>query len=99
MRIMVFETVVKYLAENQKAGRQQVPVSINASSLHAMDPQTITIYMDILKKYDLDPALVEIELTETAVVSEYESVRNYLRNSSCMVLRQRWMTLEVDILF
>lgn len=71
----VFETVVKYLAENQKAGRQQVPVSINASSLHAMDPQTITIYMDILKKYDLDPALVEIELTETAVVSEYESVR------------------------
>ena len=31
--------------------------------------------MDILKKYDVDPSLVEIELTETAVVSEYESVR------------------------
>ena len=40
-----------------------------------MDPQTITLYMDILKKYDVDPSLVEIELTETAVVSEYESVR------------------------
>lgn len=61
--------------ENQKEGRNQVPISINASSLHAMDPQTITLYMDILKKYDVDPSLVEIELTETAVVSEYESVR------------------------
>lgn len=40
-----------------------------------MDSQTITLYMDILKKYDVDPSLVEIELTETAVVSEYESVR------------------------
>ena len=71
----VFETVVKYLAKNQKEGRNQVPISINASSLHAMDSQTITLYMDILKKYDVDPSLVEIELTETAVVSEYESVR------------------------
>lgn len=71
----VFETVVKYLAKNQKEGRNQVPISINASSLHAMDPQTITLYMDILKKYDVDPSLVEIELTETAVVSEYERVR------------------------
>lgn len=61
--------------ENQKEGRNQVPISINASSLHAMDSQTITLYMDILKKYDVDPSLVEIELTETAVVSEYESVR------------------------
>lgn len=71
----VFETVVKFIAQSLKAGRKQVPVSINASSLHASDPQTIDIYMNILKKYDVDPAMVEIELTETAVVSEYESVR------------------------
>lgn len=71
----VFETVVRFIAKNQKEGKKQVPISINASSLHATDPQTIDIYMDILKKYDVDPAMVEIELTETAVVSEYESVR------------------------
>ena len=71
----VFETVVKFISDNLKAGRKQVPVSINASSLHAADPQTIDLYMDILKKYDVDPSMVEIELTETAVVTEYESVR------------------------
>lgn len=71
----IFETVVEFIAENLKAGREQVPISINASSLHASDPQTINTYINILKKYNVDPAMVEIELTETAVVSEYESVR------------------------
>lgn len=71
----VFETVVRFIAKNLKEGKKQVPISINASSLHATDPQTLDMYMDILKKYDVDPSYVEIELTETAVVSEYESVR------------------------
>lgn len=71
----VFETVVKFIARKKKEGKQQVPISINASSLHATDPQTIDTYMNILKKYDVDPKMVEIELTETAVVSEYENVR------------------------
>lgn len=65
----------EFIAENLKAGREQVPISINASSLHASDPQTINTYINILKKYSVDPTMVEIELTETAVVSEYESVR------------------------
>lgn len=68
-------TLENQIVNEMKEGRNQVPISINASSLHAMDSQTITLYMDILKKYDVDPSLVEIELTETAVVSEYESVR------------------------
>lgn len=71
----VFETVVKFIARKKQEGKQQVPISINVSSLHATDPQTINTYMNILKKYDVDPKMVEIELTETAVVSEYESVR------------------------
>lgn len=71
----VFETVVKFIARKKEEGKQQVPISINASSLHATDPQTINTYINILKKYDVDPKMVEIELTETAVVSEYENVR------------------------
>ena len=71
----VFETVVKFIAQSLKENKKQVPISINASSLHATDPQTINLYMSILEKYDVDPAYIEIELTETAVVSEYESVR------------------------
>ena len=50
----VFETVVEFIAENLKAGREQVPISINASSLHASDPQTINTYINILKKYSVD---------------------------------------------
>ena len=54
----VFETVVKFIARKKQEGKQQVPISINASSLHATDPQTINTYMNILKKYDVDPKMV-----------------------------------------
>lgn len=69
-----FETVVKFIAESLKRGRKQVPISVNASSLHAAEPKTLETYMNILKKYDVDPSYVEIELTETAIVSDYQRV-------------------------
>lgn len=70
----VFEEVVRYLAKNEKLGRRQVPISINASVLHAMEGDTVKRYLDILNRYGVNPALTEIELTETATVSMYENV-------------------------
>ncbi|MCC8045176.1 MAG: EAL domain-containing protein [Clostridiales bacterium] len=72
----VFEQVAAFLSKNNKLGRRQVPISINASILHASDSNTVKHYMDILKKYDVDPSLTEIELTETATVSDYTNVVN-----------------------
>ncbi|MCD8014254.1 MAG: EAL domain-containing protein [Lachnospiraceae bacterium] len=70
----VFEQVAAFLAKNNELGRRQVPISINASILHASDSNTVKHYLDILKKYNVDPALTEIELTETATVSDYSNV-------------------------
>ncbi len=70
----VFEQVAAFLAKNNQLGRKQVPISINASILHASDSNTVRHYLDILKKYNVDPSLTEIELTETATVSDYGNV-------------------------
>ncbi|MCD8348248.1 MAG: EAL domain-containing protein [Lachnospiraceae bacterium] len=70
----VFEQVAAFLAKNNELGRKQVPISINASILHASDSNTVKHYLDILKKYNVDPSLTEIELTETATVSDYTNV-------------------------
>jgi len=70
----VFEQVAAFLAKNNALGRRQVPISINASILHASDSNTVKHYLDILKKYNVDPSLTEIELTETATVSDYTNV-------------------------
>lgn len=75
----VFERVVAFLAKNQKLGRRQVPISVNASILHASDPKAVQKYLDILKKYQIEPEYTEIELTETATVEEYENARQWFR--------------------
>lgn len=80
----VFEEVVKFLDHNRKLGREQIPVSVNASILHASDPQAVRKYLNILERYGIDPGYIEIELTETATVDEYENARNWfqeLRNA------------------
>lgn len=83
----VFEKVVQYLAKNNRLGRRQVPISINASALHAQSPDTVERYLEILKRYNVDPSLTEIELTETATVSAYDNVRTLfcrLHNANMM---------------
>lgn len=76
----VFEEVVAFLAKNNSLGRKQVPISINASILHAHNVNTTKKYLDILKKYHVDPSLVEIELTETDTISAYDNVKKMFTN-------------------
>ena len=79
MDFYVFEEVVKFIAANRALGRRQIPISVNASVLHASDPGAVEKYQRILKRYGLEPSMVEIELTETATVKEYESARRWFR--------------------
>lgn len=71
----VFEEVVKFLARNKEKGRKLIPISVNASILHARNNNTVERYLEILNRYGIDPALLEIELTETATVSYYDNVK------------------------
>ncbi|MDO4555137.1 MAG: diguanylate cyclase [Lachnospiraceae bacterium] len=72
----VFERVVAFLAKNNRLNRRQIPISVNASILHAQNDGTVKHYLDILEKYDVDPSLLEIELTETATISYYDNVKS-----------------------
>ena len=83
----VFEQVAAFLARNQQLGRKQVPISVNASILHASDPFAVQKYLDILKKYQVDPKYTEIELTETATVQEYESARRWFQELQAAGIR------------
>lgn len=70
----VFECVAQFLAKNKALGRKQVPISINASVLHINNDDTVQRYLEILERYQIDPSLVEIELTETAAAQNYDKV-------------------------
>lgn len=74
----VFEQVAAFLEKLRRSGSTPVPVSVNVSALHAEDPQTTERYLEILKKHQIDPAMLEMELKETDTI-KYENIRNLLR--------------------
>lgn len=76
----IFEEVVAFLAKNNRLGRRQIPISVNASILHASNESTVKRYLEILNSYHINPALTEIELTETATVSDYDNVKKLFQS-------------------
>lgn len=70
----VFETVCKKLKEWIKQGKNVIPVSVNFSRLHLNDENFVGKLIKIVKEYELDPGLLEIELTETAVYDEMDKL-------------------------
>ena len=83
----VFEQTVQFLAKNQKLGRKQIPISVNASILHASDDRTAEKYLAILQKYQVEAKYTEIELTETATVKEYEEAKRLFRELHAIGIR------------
>ncbi len=75
----VFEQVAAFLEKTRRSGITPVPVSVNVSALHAEDPQTTSHYLEILKKYQVDPSMLEMELKETDTI-RYENIKNLLRD-------------------
>lgn len=73
----VFEQVAEYLAKNQRLGRRQIPISVNASILHTREEGEVKRYLEILRRWEVDPHLTEIELTETATVSDYKNAKRF----------------------
>lgn len=83
----VFDQVAAYLAKNQRLGRRQVPISVNASILHVREERGAEQYLKILEHWGVDPSLAEIELTETATVSDYGNARRFFANLQAAGIR------------
>ena len=56
------ENIAKWQAEQIDV----VPISVNFSKRHLMNKSTAKMIYDTVTKYQIDPALIEIEFTETA---------------------------------
>lgn len=76
----VFEQVAAYLGERKRKGKKEIPISVNASIMHAADKETARRYLEILERNGVAPQLAEIELTETATVSDYTNVKELFQS-------------------
>ena len=76
--LYMFEQVAQFLSRNAKAGHRLLPIAVNASVVLARKNQPTLGYTTILEKHNVSADMLEVELTETAVVSEYDRVKRLL---------------------
>lgn len=75
---IVIEKVCEQLASWERLGGDVLPVSINVSALHFNGEDLAGKVERALKRHNIHPDLVEIELTESAMMKNVGSVRNSL---------------------
>lgn len=76
--LYIFEQVARFLQRNAQAGHRLLPIAVNASVVLAREDAPTQEYSEILEKHNISARMLEIELTETAVVSEYDRVKRLL---------------------
>ena len=64
--MFVCREVCKYLAQNNAAGVENVPISVNISRINFYNPNLGENILDITKEFNIDPGLIKIEITESA---------------------------------
>ena len=70
----VFETVCQHICEWEMKGIKPVTISSNFSKLNLANPNFADSILAIMKKYGVDPALLEVELTESSGYTDYEAL-------------------------
>ncbi|WP_294428170.1 GGDEF domain-containing protein [uncultured Treponema sp.] len=64
----VYEQVFKFLDTQIKAGKPVVPISVNMSRNHNKPEQFMSEFMELFKKYDIPPHLIQVEIIERSVM-------------------------------
>lgn len=62
----VWECACKFLHDQKEKGKPLVPISVNVSRLNFYNDDFFDIIIHLLQKYDLDPSLLKLEITESA---------------------------------
>ena len=74
----VCEEVCKFIRGWMDAGVKPVPISVNLSRLHIYSGDIIKYLTDIVKKYDIAPELLRIEVTETLFMADTDELNSVL---------------------
>ena len=70
----VWDEVCKFLADNKEHGCRNVPISVNVSRVNFYDENLCEQLLAILDKYQLEPDLLKLEITESAYTNNSEQL-------------------------
>jgi EAL domain-containing protein (putative c-di-GMP-specific phosphodiesterase class I) len=66
------------LKTRMDAGKKVVPVSVNFSRWHLKETDYIKKLCDTVDRYDISHSLIEVEITESALVNEADSIGKWI---------------------
>ena len=65
----VLDQVCQLIIRWQKMALKIIPISVNLSATQLRNQYLVQSYMEILKPYKIDPSMIQIELTENALIA------------------------------
>ena len=80
MDLYIFEHVCAKIRKWLDEGRRVLPVAVNVSRMHLLEPDFIENYRNIIAKYQVPPELLELELTENLPFTEEDFLLEILNN-------------------
>jgi len=87
----VWEECCKFLSAARAQGKAILPVSINVSRVHFYGSELQDKLLELLKKYSLMPADIELEITETIYAEEPDVI-----NEKCRDLQSLGFRIAMD---
>ncbi|MGK0469069.1 bifunctional diguanylate cyclase/phosphodiesterase [Clostridium sp.] len=75
----VFEEICKMQKKRAIEGRKPLIVSVNQSRLHLHNPEYVDTLKSIIKKYGINPGVIELELTESAFACNMDIIFDITR--------------------
>lgn len=74
----IYNEVFMFLRERINSGKPVTPISMNVSRLHLRDMGIINYIKGLFAKYNIDPKLLELELTETVCMEDTDKVMRFI---------------------
>lgn len=78
--IYIWEMVCQQLSIWIKSGIVPVPVSVNMSRMDLYGINVVETFKELAEKYEIDPKLLEIEITESAYAEDYDLIRKVVED-------------------
>lgn len=78
--LYVWELVCQKLSSWISTGKHSVPISVNVSRIDIYAIDVVGKFKELVRRYEIDPKFLEIEITESAYAEDYELIRKVVED-------------------
>ena len=89
--LYIWEAVCRAIRDWIDSGHRALPISVNVSRMDIYAVDVTAVFKELTGKYSIDPGLLEVEITESAYVEEYNAITGVVES-----LREAGFTVLMD---